>query len=160
MEPILKEEILKTINENSEVKATFNIMPDKIIEEKFLIKEFRIGTRFIEATFDRKYLSEMNNSPSHVTMTVIPLLTQKICYAWLCHELNFLYEPNKKELLKIWPTWLEFKYPKLEDKKDNITYTVEFQKFKKIQKKRYFAKITSTVENTFEINAEAHIIIL
>ncbi len=149
-----------TINDQDFVQAKFNIMKGKEISEKISFSSFRVGDYFVEATFDREYMSEMDHSPSHITMTVIPLLTQRVCYGWLCHHFDLPYAPDGDEKVKMWPTWLEFKYPNLISSEKSLNYKVKITSFKQIQEKQYLSRIQSTVNNELEINAKALVILV
>lgn len=143
-----------TVQDEDFVQAKFNIMTGKEISEKISFDSFRIGEFSAEAIFDREYMSEMDQSPSHVTMTVIPLLTQRLYYVWACHHFGIPYNPGGKEKIKLWPTWLEFKYPKLIQSEKSLTYKVEILSLKKLEENKYFSKLRSTVDNELEINVK------
>ena len=136
------------------VQANFNIMTGKEISEKISFDKFVIGEYSAETTFDRNYISEMDHSPSHVTMTVIPLLTQRLYYVWACHHFGLPYQPDGEEKIKLWPTWLEFKYPKLIESERSLKYRVEITSLKKLEENKYYSKLRSTVNDELEINVK------
>jgi len=148
------QESIVTVQDADFVQARFNIMKGKEISEKISFDNFVLGENFIEATFDREYMSEMDHSPSHVTMTVIPLLTQRIYYVWACHHFGIPYNPEGEEKIKLWPTWLEFKYPKLIENEQSLNYRVDITSLKKLEDNKYYSKLQSTVNNELEINVK------
>jgi hypothetical protein len=149
-----------TVQDTDSVQASFNIMKGKQISEKISFDQFNIGDDFVEATFDREYMSEMDHSPSHVTMTVIPLLTQRLCYVWACQKFGIKYSPEGEEKIKLWPTWLEFKYPKLIESEKALNYRVDITSLKKVDDNKYYSQLTSTVNNELEINVKGLIILV
>lgn len=149
-----------TVQDKDFVQAKFNIMTGKEISEKISFENFHIGEYSVEATFDREYVSEMDHSPSHVTMTVIPLLTQRLCYVWACHHFGLTYDPDGEEKVKLWPTWLEFKYPKLIESERSLTYRVDITSLKKVEENKYYSQLRSTVNNELEINVKGLIVLV
>jgi len=135
-------------------------MTGKEISEKISFDGFRIGEWYAEATFDREYMSQMDRSPSHVTMTVIPLLIQRLYYAWACRHFDVPYTPGGDEKIKLWPTWLEFKYPKLIETEQSLNYRVEITSLKKVEENKYFSKLRSTVDNELEINVKGLVFLI
>jgi hypothetical protein len=83
------------------------------VEETFVIREYRLWHRYIEAEFDRRYVSQMAHSPSHVVFLTALAHTQKMLYVYLCHELGIPYEPDGPERIKLWPSKVEVRMPKL-----------------------------------------------
>jgi len=149
-----------TVQDKDLVQARFSIMKGKEISEKILFDKIRVGEDFVEAIFDREYESGMDHSPSHVTMTVIPLLTQRVCYCWACYNFDLPYHPEGEEYVKIWPTWLEFKYPNIIPDEKSLTYHARITSFKQLDEKKYLATIESTVNNELEINATAVVLLV
>ena len=45
--------------ENSANSIRFNVMPDRIVEETLYLSEYRVWPRYAEATFNRRYESQM-----------------------------------------------------------------------------------------------------
>lgn len=151
---------MKIFTNEKDIKASFNILPDKNVQEIFHIKKIIIEENKASAIFSRTYISEMEDSPNHITMTVLPLLTQRVFYAWACIKMGYNYTPFEKELLKIWPTRVEFKYPKIIDNEKDIVYELNVEKFRKISEFTYFVKGNSHIENQLFVNAEAIVILI
>lgn len=150
----------RCILHDDEVGAQFNIMPDKYVSETFQLRSFVLGPAHAEALFDRSYASDMDASPNHVTMTVLPLLTQRLFYAWCCHKLGLPYDPRGPELLKIWPTLLTLQYPRLLRSTQNMRYRIEVLQFKHRKENRYATEISGTVDGVLRVHAEGHVIVL
>ena len=92
-------------------ELSFNVMPGRPVQERLLIREYRVEDRYAEAHFDREYASSMQNSPSHLIFLSALVHTQKLLYLALCREFGFHYDPDGPERFKIWPTKVEVRIP-------------------------------------------------
>jgi len=142
------------------IQASFNIMPGRGVTETFTIKSIDITGNRITALFDREYVSAMRASPNHITMTVLPLLTQRAFYIWCCEKLGLDSDTEKNEQLKIWPSRIEFIYPQLMRDSEDVIYEMEIDVFEERRKNRFFASGRSHIRNVLQLNAEASVIVL
>lgn len=107
--------------EKTQNDLTFNVMPEKPVKETLLIQEYRIADRYAEADFDREYQSSMEKSPSHLIFLSALVHTQKLTYALLCHDFGFNYDPQGREVMKLWPYDFEIKLPRLIRQEKGLT---------------------------------------
>ena len=157
---VLSERRPVPVPEADEVGAQFNIMPDRYVTETFQLQPFIIATDYAEAIFDRLYRSDMEASPNHITMTVLPLLTQRLFYAWCCHRLGLRYDPRGPELLKIWPTHLAMHYPRLLRLSQNVRYRLDVALFEPVTVTRYAATISGNIGKVLRVDATGLVIVL
>ncbi len=145
------------IKESSTNILSFNVMPGKPVEEKLFIKEYRIGLKYIEGIFDRSYHSTMKASPSHLIFLSVLVHWQKLVYVYFCHHFGLEYNPQGREIIKIWPTKINIKLPKLETDESNIVQKFWIQELKEINKGRYKI-IGKSIVNSIEMSGETIII--
>ena len=53
-------------DDKSKSSISFNILPGKNVKEDIIVKKYILKKRSIEAIFDRRYYSEMSQSPDHL----------------------------------------------------------------------------------------------
>jgi len=104
---------LDVIPELHDCHCSFNVMPDRPVEEVMKVREYRVGPGYVEAHFDRTYHSTMQASPSHLIFLTALAHTQKMLYLALCREFDLDYDPKGPEQFKMWPTKIEVKIPTL-----------------------------------------------
>ena len=149
-----------SIFEDTISELKFNVMPDRPVTEKLLIKEYRIGPRYIESVFDRTYCSSMEHSPSHLVFLSALVHTQKMLYTYFCHEFELEYDPFKKEKLKIWPTIVNVKMPKMITEEGGISHKMWITRFIKRTKTKFFIETKSNVNDIIVINGSAMILLI
>ena len=125
------------INERSQQRLLFNVLPEKDINESLFIKEYRIWDNTIEAIFDRNYKTEMISSPSHLTFLSALINLQKMVYIYMHHYLNIKYDPKGQETLKVWPTELNISLPKLLTDDTDITHRLNVKTIRKLCNNKY-----------------------
>ena len=144
----------------SQSSVEFNVLPGKKIQEKIIVKEYRLKKRFIEAKFDRKYFSEMAKSPNHLIFLSSLIQLQKMNYIYLCYEFKHPIAINGKERLKIWPTNINIDMPKMITKRNNLSQQIKIKNLRKLNKNSYFGKCESVIENVVSLSADAMISII
>jgi hypothetical protein len=142
------------------IQGRFNIMPNRFVSEAFRIRHTAIEGDVVEMLLDRTYASEMLASPSHVTMTVLPLCAQRAGYIYLCHKLGLLYDPSGPEHAKIWPNWLELVYPRLLRDESVLKYSVRIAELSQLSASRYAWSITSRLNDVLCLNARGLAVVL
>lgn len=142
------------------IHARFNIMPNRFVSEAFQIRHTTIDGDVVEMLLDRTYASEMLASPSHVTMTVLPLCAQRAGYIYLCHKLGFSYDPAGREHVKMWPNWLELVYPRLLRDESVLKYSVRIVELSQLSASRYKWSITSHLNEVLCLNARGLAVVL
>lgn len=150
----------RVIPENSQIQSRFNVMPGKNVEETLHIKEYRIRNRYIEATFDRTYHSEMKRSPDHLVVTTMQVHTQKMLYAYFCHELGLPYDPYGSELLKIWVTSFNVRLTRLIRENANLIQTMTINSVEKLSASSYQINLTTSVTEDTQIDAMVMIYVI
>ena len=146
------------INERSQQRLLFNVLPEKDINESLFIKEYRIWDNTIEAIFDRNYKTEMISSPSHLTFLSALINLQKMVYIYMHHYLNIKYDPKGQETLKVWPTELNISLPKLLTDDTNITHRLNVKTIRKLCYNKYYLDAETTVGKSIIINGSTLII--
>jgi len=147
------EERITILQDGTAINAVFNIMPNSSVTETFYVREFEIGPRWIKATFHRSYVSAMTASPSHVTMTVLPLLAQRAGYLLLCHEFGLPLDLESNERLKMWPSRLELIYPQLLREETDLVYLMKLVSLERRSQSRLQWIIESTLNDSLCLNA-------
>lgn len=145
----------RIIKDFSTVDLRFNVMPGKFVNETFFIKEYRIWNRYIEAEFDRRYVSDMRNSPSHVIFLTALTHVQKMLYLYMCHELHLNYLPEGDEALKIWPSKVNVKMPQMITSEVGIVHSLWITDLIVYESKSYKLGVHSKINNVVRIDGEA-----
>lgn len=133
-------------------------MPGKPVTEELKIKEYKLRPRYVEAIFDREYHSSMEQSPSHLIFLTALIHIQKMLYTYLCHELGIEYDPYGKEKIKIWPTVVNVRMPKLITKETDISHKLWITRLAKRSEHRLFINFTSKIDGSVTIDGTAMIL--
>ena len=145
---------------NDQSNVLFNVLPKKNIKEQVIIKKYLLKKRFIEAIFDRKYYSDMIDSPDHLIFLSSLIQLQKMIYVYLCYELEIDIKLHEEEKLKIWPTNIKIDMPKMITKKNNLSQKIKIMSLRKVSENSYYGKCVSEIENIVFISADAMISII
>ncbi len=116
----LKEAPLAIYPEQTTNSVEFNVLPGAKVKEKLFIKEYKIWDQYMEATFDRKYTSQMTKSPDHLIFISALVHLQKMMYVYVTHKLGFSYDPCGPEKVKFWPTNFNIDLTGMVRKKENL----------------------------------------
>lgn len=136
---------LRVIQEEANISLSFNVMPDRPVQETLFIREYRVWDRYVEATFDRTYHSSMRASPSHLIFLTALAHTQKLLYVAICHEFGIPYDPNGPERFKMWPTKVEVKIPVMITQEQDLVQRLYIREIKKRDDKTYKLSIESRI---------------
>jgi hypothetical protein len=145
---------LQTVREATRVRMAFNVMPDKPVEETLFIREYRIWDRYIEATFDRQYVSSMEKSPSHLIFATALAHTQKLLYVYACHEFGVPYDPYGPERFKLWPTKVEVKMPQMVREEADLVHCLYLTDIKHVGDRVFKFFVKSRINNLIAIDGE------
>jgi len=150
---------LRTYFENSTLRVLFNVMPGRDVEESLAIRECRVWSRYVEATFDRTYQTQMLQSPDHLVVLTAMAHTQKLTYLCMCHELGIEYDPLKPERMKIWPTNVRISLPRLVTETKDLVQSLWLLNISKRSDKIYDTTVLTRV-NQMEIVADSPIFLI
>jgi hypothetical protein len=145
--------------ENTTNSIIFNVMPCRIVEETLYLKEYRVWPRYAEATFDRRYESQMRNSPNHLIFLTLLAHTQKLLYVCLSEELGFEYSQTSAERFKIWPTVVRISMPALVRQSEGIVQRLWITDVTKQADRQSLVRGRSSVE-TIDIGFECSVFLL
>lgn len=148
------------VEEETEISLAFNVMPDRPVRETIFIHEYRIGERYIEGDFDRRYFSSMRQSPDHLIFVTALIHQQKLLYALLCHEFGLEYDPHKPEVLKIWPTVIHIEIPKLVRQRDGLIQKLWIDPPVRLREGRYNVNYRTCVGNDMAFELSAYVKLL
>ncbi len=148
----------KVIKEKSKNILLFNVMPDKDVKEELFIRRYDVWERTVRVVFDRKYTSKMFRSPSHLIFLSSQIHLQKILYVLLCQVFKHEYNPLKRETIKIWPTRVDTRIPKLIRNEKNLFQLVNVHYLERKSSGLYFLKCVSNVNDSMRIYGEAMIL--
>jgi hypothetical protein len=136
---------LACIADRASIGMRFNVMPGRFVEETFFVSEYRIWNRYIEAQFDRTYVSEMEKSPSHVIFLTALIHIQKLTYLYMCHELGIEYRSEDSERMKLWPTRVNVLMPRMVTEESRLFQRLKITSFRQIDAKTYRVVIRSAI---------------
>lgn len=134
--------------------SRFSIMPDRFVDESFVLREVYAYDNVIRGIFDRTYQSEMKASPSHLTLVTAPLQTQKLFYIWIKWKLQQIINIKEPETLKIWPTVLNMSLPRLIRQTKDLTQEIFVQLFEKVSDDTFRYKLKSTIGQALSLSSE------
>jgi hypothetical protein len=153
-------EPLRVIRDASTVRCAFNVMPDREVEETFFVREYRLWHRYMEAEFDRKYISQMAHSPSHIIFLTALTHGQKMLYVYLCHELGIPYEPEGAERMKLWPSKVNVRMPKLVTAEQGIVHRLNIISVKRYGDTKLKVVFRSKIDNVISIDGEVPVFLV
>ncbi len=142
------------IPESSESKLIFNVLPGKPVQETLYIKEYRIMGNYMEALYDREYVSSMKRSPDHLIFLTALIHIQKMAYVYVCHRFGFTYEPNGVEQAKFWPTKIQVEMNQLVRKNSGLIQKVWFSEIRERYENAYIMDIQSDNEGIIKMSVE------
>jgi len=148
------------IKESSESSLSFNVMPGKRVREKLFIREYRVWDDKIEGRFDREYESDMVKSPDHLIFLSALVHFQKLIYVYLCSYFKLPYDPFGLEVLKIWPTDITCKIPRLIRESNDLVQSVYFSSIERVADRTFCIEAMSIVQNSLIISGSARVILL
>ena len=151
---------VRIIKESSIQALRFNVMPDKDVDEKVCIKEYRIWDNAIESIFDRQYTTAMIKSPSHLTFLSGLVNLQKMVYIYMHHHLSVNYKNDGEELIKVWPRKLDIDMPRMILKKKNISHLMIIKSIIKLKHNKYKVVANTTIDGSVAISGEALVVVL
>ena len=143
------------INENSEQRIEFNVMPNKKVNETLKINRYIVSSNKIQAFFDRNYQTDMLKSPNHFIFISALVNLQKMIYILMCKHLNIEYSPLESEKLKIWPIKTDVDMNGMIRKKKNVMQDFKVESIEKLANNKYILKGISTSESTIKISGSA-----
>ena len=146
------------VNERSQQKLLFNVLPERDIQESLYIKEYRIWDDAIAAVFDRQYKSEMVDSPNHLIFLSALINLQKMVYIYMHHYLNIKYDPKGDETLKVWPTKLNISLPELFTDVTDITHRLNVKYIRKLSNNKFIIDADTFIGESLIINGKALVI--
>jgi len=141
--------------DQSKSSITFNVLPAKYVKEDIIVKKYILKKRYIKAIFDRKYQSDMVQSPDHLIFLSTLIHLQKMIYIYLCYEFGLSIKLEENEKLKIWPTNIKIDMPKMITKTKGISHSIKIKNLRKTGAKTYFGKCESSVDDIIKISADA-----
>ena len=133
----------------------FNILPGKNVKEDIIVKKYILKERYIEAIFDRKYRSDMIQSPDQLIFLSTLIHLQKMIYIYLCYEFGLSMKLEENEKLKIWPTNININMPKMITEVEDISHAIKIKSLRKTGSKTYFGKCESSINGIIRISADA-----
>ena len=146
---------------DSKCSIKFNVLPRKQVSEYILVSKYVLKKRYIEAHFNRKYITEMINSPDHLIFLTSLVHLQKMIYLYLCYEFDLPISFSGKESLKVWPTKINVDMRNLITQSTDLIQNIKITNLKKTGPKSYFGKCISDINNgEATITADAVIYIL
>jgi hypothetical protein len=146
------------IEDTVENTISFNVLPNRPVQEKLKMRQYRVWDDAIEAEFDREYFSTMEKSPNHLIFLTILVHLQKMLYVYMCHYCGIKYDPFGPELLKVWPTQLDISMPKLITKHQHIRHLLKIKSVIELRPKQFMITADSSVENRVTVNGQALVI--
>jgi len=146
------------VNDSVVNNVSFNVMPGKQVEEKLIMRRYRVWDDAIEAEFDREFYSSMVKSPDHLIFVTALVHLQKMVYVYMCHYCGLKYDPYGHEVLKVWPTELEISMPKLITRHSNIKHLMKIKSVVEIRPNQFLVTADSSIENRLTINGQAAVI--
>ena len=140
---------LTVFREQHESHLEFNVMAGRPVREELHVHEYRVGSRYAEAHFDREYHSSMSKSPSHLIFLSTLVHTQKLLYVALCREFGFAYEPKGPERFKLWPTKVSVRIPELIPEEENLVQRLWIVGLQQFNPTTYRARLETRVGSLF-----------
>jgi hypothetical protein len=142
---------LHTVSDNSTVDCSFNVMPGKFVQERLLIREYRVWEGYAETTFDRQYSSAMLNSPSHLVLLSLLAHSQKLAYIWTTLHMGLGYDPDGPEKCKFWWSTINCHLPKLVPEEIGIIQSLSITRFRRVDDKKWTFHAVTKVGDAIRI---------
>lgn len=147
----------RSFKDNSSHTLGFNVMPNKHVHESLAPAEYSVGKRIARVIFNREYDTQMEKSPSHLIFLSALVQWQKLIYLVMCEEHDFPYNPNGKELFKIWPTDVRCCLPVLVRDEEQLHQDTVVFKHERVDENKWMIEAFSTVNTKLGFLARASV---
>lgn len=165
--PVTQTQMAKTekdrvshFKDEGEIRLHFNVMPDRNVEEVLYNTSYLATENRVVATFDRRYRSEMVNSPSHVIFLSALIQFQKLTYLHVCHRLGWDYVPGAPERAKVWPTEVTCSMPEMVTAERELHQTFDVVRSRVVSSNRLHLWANSDVNGIIRLTGQAMVFIL
>ncbi len=147
----------RQFEDNSSQNLSFNVMPSRHVNESLTPNQYSVGRRIARVVFNRDYETEMEKSPSHMVFLSALVQWQKLIYLVMCEEHEIVYNPNGKEIFKIWPTDVRCCLPVLVTDEESLHQDTVIFKHESVAKNKWHIEAFSTVNSRLGFLARASV---
>lgn len=147
----------RCFEDNSTQNLSFNVMPSRPVNESLTPNRYSVGERIARVVFNREYETQMDKSPSHMVFLSALVQWQKLIYLVLCEEHGIAYNPNGKEVFKVWPTDIRCCLPVMVTDEENLYQDTVVFKQKSVGKNKWQIEAFSTVNSKLGFLARANV---
>jgi len=148
------------IKDNSRQRLSFNVLPNKFVEETLMIDRYVIDGNKIQVYFDRLYKTDMKKSPNHYIFLSSLINLQKLVYLLMCEKFNIKYSEHDDEKFKIWPLQTSIEMKGMVRDSINIMQDFIIDDFKKINDRKYYIHGKSSTKSIINITGSALVYVL
>ncbi len=145
----------RTFQDNSLQALSFNVMPNRHVNECLTPNQYSVGNRIARVVFNRDYETQMEKSPSHMVFLSALVQWQKLIYLVMCEEHDVDYNPAGKEQFKIWPTDVRCCLPALVTDEENLHQDTVVFKHDCLDDDKWAVEAFSTVNSRLGFLARA-----
>lgn len=147
----------RCFEDSSSQNLSFNVMPSRPVSESLTPNQYSVGKRIARVIFNRNYETQMEKSPSHLVFLSALVQWQKLIYLVLCEEHGISYNPNGKEVFKIWPTDVRCCLPVMVTDEESLHQDTVVFKQESIGKNKWQIEAFSTVNSKLGFLARANV---
>ncbi len=147
----------RSFEDKSSQNVSFNVMPSQNVSESLTPNQYSVGRRIARVVFNRDYETEMEKSPSHMVFLSALVQWQKLIYLVMCEEHGVDYNPNGKEIFKIWPTDVRCCLPVLVTDEEGLHQDTVLFKHESVAKNKWNIEAFSTVNSKLGFLARASV---
>lgn len=150
----------RVICDSAGVSLAFNVMPNRPVRETLECREYRVWPNYVEADFDRRYMSSMEASPSHLIVMTAQTHGQKLAYLAIAESFGRPYQPDDKEYFKMWWTASYCNVPTMIRIERNLQQSLWITELLKIGPRSYMVEAYSRVCESMEIWARGPLFLI
>ncbi|WP_395074675.1 hypothetical protein [Hyphococcus sp.] len=146
-----------SFKDESTQNLSFNVMPNRHVNETLSSNEYSVGSRIARVEFNRDYETQMDKSPSHMVFLSALVQWQKLIYLAMCEEHGIDYEAASKEHFKIWPTDVRCCLPVLVREEKGLYQDTVIFKYENVAEDKWIVEAFSTVNSRLGFLARASV---
>lgn len=147
----------RTFDDNSSQSLSFNVLPNRHVNECLTPNQYSVGRRIARVLFSREYETQMEKSPSHMVFLSALVQWQKLVYLVMCEEHGLEYDPSGPEIFKIWPTDVRCCLPVLVRDEESLFQDAVMSRQEKLADDRWTIEGFSTVNSRLGFLARASV---
>jgi hypothetical protein len=128
------------------------------VRDSWHLRDYYIEGNSIRSTFNRKYTSELAESPSHVVPTTMHIVAQHLGFIYLSEVFGF--DHQHEERIKIWPTEFFHSMRNLIPNEKDLVVELKINILRHAKANQYYCEAIVTVDDQMPMTCKSIFLII